>query len=905
LRRFFDVRSGEFLRTVYMALYLMFVLQAYYILKPVSRALFLTYFPADRLPYVYMLVAVTGGLLAYLYSTVAVRFSLRTAVVWSTCFVIASLGVLYLLLDPSRPWAYYGFYVWLSLFSLVLVSQGWLVAGNVFAPQEAKRLYGLLAGAAVLGSILGGAFTAQFAREWGTRNLVLVSALFVAFALACFFALDRLKAVDLSGAKAAEVGDTSFSFASMFTSLRRYRHLQVIVAILALTYTVDTLVDFQFSKMASQTHKGDDLTAFLGGFFGLYLNIATLILQVGMTSLVISNFGVGGMLLVMPVMIAGASAAMLASPGIFAAGAARLIEGSTRYSFNRTGMELLYLPLPGDLKNRVKAFMDIFVDRVARGVGAVLLVAITRMFHGDTQAVTILVLILCAVWAAIAVHARREYIATVQRRLASRRLDLQSLRVSVQDRALLSLLESTALGSNARQAEYAVAMLEATQGFPLEPLANRLTASEHDGLRARAFQLGSANGWDSLRNAAAQELQRAKPGPALAAAVAYLLRFEDVDTSAIRTLFASKDVEVAGATLEGVLMTGTPRGELASLDWAREASASPHHSWRRLGALALRLHGERGAALLTLLLHDPSTEVRRAAAQTAGALKLETHIQPLVELLGCVPCRGEALDALAAYGPRIYETVRAIVEDPEAPLPWRLQAPRILRRIPTQRSVDLLASFLDSPDITVRGAVVRALQKLRENEPRLNYGDQSLNARVEREIRHYFETHAALVAFRKNGTPGRVLALLIRTLEDRLRRNLQRVFGLLGLRYPPREIDAAYRALFRGKEEEYGNALDFLDNVLERDLKRYLMPLFDSSETLVSRGRELFDIREMTVEQALRSMLQSRDSWLAACAIAAAGELNLRGLASDIRQISSQLEPQLNRVAKGALAVLE
>ena len=62
-----------------MSLYLLLVLLAYYILKPVSRALFLNKFDIDKLPYLYVLIAAAGGLLAYLYTKVAVRSSLQTA----------------------------------------------------------------------------------------------------------------------------------------------------------------------------------------------------------------------------------------------------------------------------------------------------------------------------------------------------------------------------------------------------------------------------------------------------------------------------------------------------------------------------------------------------------------------------------------------------------------------------------------------------------------------------------------------------------------------------------------------------------------------------------------------------------------------------------------------------------
>src|SRR5215469_11864762 len=90
-RRMFDIRPGEHLRTWAMFFYLMFVLFAYYILKPVSRGMFLTKFDVDKLPQLYILIAAFGGVLAYLYSRVAVRSSLKTAVFWTTLLSIASL----------------------------------------------------------------------------------------------------------------------------------------------------------------------------------------------------------------------------------------------------------------------------------------------------------------------------------------------------------------------------------------------------------------------------------------------------------------------------------------------------------------------------------------------------------------------------------------------------------------------------------------------------------------------------------------------------------------------------------------------------------------------------------------------------------------------------------------------
>src|SRR5437764_750736 len=126
-RSMFDIRPGEFLRTACMTLYLMLVLFAYYILKPVSRAIFLDKFEIDKLPWLYILIAAVGGVLAYFYTKVAVKSSLQRAVNFSTLFTIGVLLVFWWFIARNVGWIVYAFNIWVSLFSIVLVSQGWLI----------------------------------------------------------------------------------------------------------------------------------------------------------------------------------------------------------------------------------------------------------------------------------------------------------------------------------------------------------------------------------------------------------------------------------------------------------------------------------------------------------------------------------------------------------------------------------------------------------------------------------------------------------------------------------------------------------------------------------------------------------------------------------------------------------
>lgn len=863
-------RSGlkpeEFGRTALMFLYLLFVLLAYYILKPVSRALFLTRFDASQLPFLYLAMALSGGLLAYHYVRIAVRWSLVAAVNAAIALIALSLLAIWQLLRLDQAWLYYLFNIWVSLFSLVLVSQGWLIASHLFDPRAAKRVYSLLAAGAVLGAALGGSFTALVVRAVGTANLLPVSALFVLLAWACFQRILRLPGVSIGQAPAAEDSPRDFTLGVVANDVSRHRHLQVIIALLFVTYIVDTLVEFQFSSMARASFRGDSLTAFLGGFYGLYLNLVTFFLQVVLTSLVVSRFGVGGTLLVMPAGIGAAMAYMTLSPGIWAAGIARLIEASTRYSFNRTGMELLYMPLPADLRDRTKAFVDIFVDRAARGIGALLLLGLAALGLQNMRAVSLLTLLACAAWTALALYARRQYIDTVRLRLASRRLDLESMRIPYQDQSLVRRLEELARQGEGRQSVYALRLLQEIPSYPLEPLALRLVSGAAPEVRSWLYEAALHRGWTTLLRDARRELDL-PPSSALAPAAAYYRALAPDGPAVLDRLLDHPDPAAVEAALRAGAVLPLPR--------IRTLAASSTPASRSLAALALSSQPAEALLTLPVLAMDPVPAVRRAAAE-----------------------------ALRQIGPSAVPPLDSLLADSGAPLPHRRRAARLLGSIPAQEASDALLARLDETDLDVLAAILRALEKQRGASPGLHYAHEPVRRVVSRTARGYLGIRVTLDRLHGlDGGPG--TRLLIRTLESRLDRVVQALFSLLGLRYPPGDIQAAFRAVRRGTPAELANAAEFLDNILDHDLKRLVLPLLDEDRPPDQVGRELFGLQLDGPASALLAILQEGDPWLTVLAMAAAAELNLRSLTPAIRAAAGRAGATASLVAAHALARLD
>jgi AAA family ATP:ADP antiporter len=877
IRRVFDIRPGEHLRLWAMFFYLLFVLFAYYIVKPVSRAMFLTKFDIDKLPLLYILIALFGGILAYFYSRLAAKVSLNAAISWAMGLSVLALVVMWWLIRLRIPWMVYVLNIWVSLFSVILVSQGWLVASNLFNAREAKRLYPILDMGMVLGAAFGGEFTRRAVSLIGTESLLLASAAMVALAYVASLVATRDRRSPIEHARAAQREETDFSFGQMIGDISRVRHLRIIVGMMVVMYLVDTLVEYQFQAMARTAYRGDQLTAFFGQFYGLWLNGVEFVFQLFLTGVVVRWFGVGATLQISPVAIGLSSVAILAAPGVFSTSTVRLTEASTRYTMTKTGMELLYMPLPLALRNRIKAFIDICVDRLSRGVGGILLLFLTTSsLHMGVRGITVIVIALSGAWIMYAAIARKEYVASIRQRLESRRLDLSSVRLAVSDAATIQMLETAARGGNARQAAYALTLLNEAAGYDIRTMLEDLADSPLPDVQERVFRIAADLNIASLLGKAASQ-------PRSPRTARYLLV---VAPDRFAAEFLGHDnPEIVEAALEGVRAGHRPAGTLITEEWIADRAKSADPRRRALAAIALSVRGDTEIATLQQLIDDAEPSVARYALRTAGALGNREYLFSIIHRLDNARLRGAAIRSLTAFGAGITGTLADVLNDERTPIRIRRQIPRVLGKIADQRSAAVLLPAAAHPDLTIRTAALRGLNRLRETAPQLNFDNGLITSQLSSEARTYYELSAALAPFRELLAGDRpALRLLARTIEDRLKNTISRLFRLLGLRYPPKDVYYAYLAVSKPTRYDSSTALEFLDNILDRDLKRVLLPLLDAPQNLLSHGRDLFGVQKLPVEDAIRSQISSGDPWLTACATAAAAELKMSSLTADIAQ---------------------
>src|SRR5213082_4205637 len=158
LRKIVDVRSSE-IRALLLAFVFNFVvLGGYYVIRPIRDEI-----GADRgvenLPWMY-----TGTLIGMLvanalYAAIVVRMSRRRFIPIAYRFAIANLFVFFLLmrvvpLAQERAILAPIFFIWVSIFNLFATTMFWSFMVDVFAREQAKRLFGFIAVGGSIGGIV-------------------------------------------------------------------------------------------------------------------------------------------------------------------------------------------------------------------------------------------------------------------------------------------------------------------------------------------------------------------------------------------------------------------------------------------------------------------------------------------------------------------------------------------------------------------------------------------------------------------------------------------------------------------------------------------------------------------------------------------------------------------------------
>ncbi len=427
-RALFDIRRAELPLALLMFAYFFLVITSFWILKPIKKSLFIQFYDQSGFdllslhlsgPQAELLAKVLNMGVAFVavvvFTWLARRFRRQQLTFLFTAFFLASYLVYSFAISSPGAAVIWSFYLFGDLFSTLMVATFFAFLNDSVTPDAAKRLYGLVGLGGVTGGVFGSMAVSTLIMSVSEAGWLRICFALGLMIVAVAWGAGRMVERDPPPERtpepgAAEPRKSSNPALEGAALVARSPYLLSIVSIVGLYEIVSTMMDFQFTSTVANYLDGPAIGQQFSRVFAI-TNGVSLVVQVFFTSFVMTRFGVGVALMVLPFAALAGSISFLAVPVLWVGSALNTADNAFGYSINQSAKEALYVPTSKDEKYKAKAFIDIFVQRFAKAVAVLLSLAVTTMFQdfSSVRWLSVITIPVVALWIFAARYAGRHF----------------------------------------------------------------------------------------------------------------------------------------------------------------------------------------------------------------------------------------------------------------------------------------------------------------------------------------------------------------------------------------------------------------------------------------------------------------------------------------------------------------
>lgn len=717
----------------------------------------------------------------------------------------------------------------------------WARVMDAFQARDQKKVVGIVGAGGMLGAALGGIGIRLVADSAGVVVPMIVSA--IAFVVA----LPLLRALRSRGERVAR-DDTALLPALRYLGTRGFPI--AVAALVVLLAATGAATDFVFRTASAETRSETEMAA-LFGMLNAVVGIVVVLFQISLTSRLLNRLGVFAFVAIVPSLLVATSVLHVMLPWSFPILLVmKGIEMAGAYSLNQTAVSLLYNPMPGEIRSQVRTLVDGAIKKSGAAVAGVILGALA--FLVPVLVGSWLVALVAGATLLLLPLLRARYLEALDDKLGQKKRLQFSARgagaIDPSDKVTQSALRHALFAYDADRVLAALGALG-----PAYTLAPREMGAlvEHPDERVRTAALKHV---PSTPDPALIErlltIARAEgPRRPRAEAVRALARLEGVRApEVVRPFLDDAEPGVVAAALEvslqGVVSGNTSTGDEAfarrrlehilvdvgqrSLAWRREIS-------RLLGALG----DKRYDNVLARLIGDDDATVRALAIGAAGREKHGAHVPLLIDHLGDRRVRFQAMQALALFGDAAIDALTSALDDQRLPVTVRMHIPRVLENIATESAARALLFSNPKDDAYLHQRIAASLVQIVSRDPGIPVDRKRTDEAIGRRLVAYAAYDDARRDLAAEDTPHS--SLLKRVIRDRCTQNLKLALDLLGLHRGLLRMQSVYDGLVSGREGARHDALELLDASLSGDpLREDFLALLERKATLppVEAARE-------------------------------------------------------------------
>ncbi len=851
------------------------------LLETARDALFLAKIPATRLPWMYLGIAGLALITTQARIPALDRFG-RHQLLAAGLALGTAVTTVFWFIQSSGTWVLYALYLWPALFSSLVLVTFWLTLDEDFTVTEAKKVYGFIGAGSAIGAAIGAAIARALVGRFPARDLLLISAAF--FAVGAVLMGLSCRGKTRPPVQASET--LSWKSLGQIDAAPYLRRLLVIALLVSISAT---LADYLFKSWVARSVPSDQFVSVFASV-SLVQSILGFAVQVVGVSWLLRTAGVTRALLVLPLAFLAGGVGLFVAGGLALAVALKIADATLRYSVQRTGSELLFLPVDNPIRQRVKPLIDVVGQRLGQTLAAIAVLSL----GAATSAPRIL-----------AIGLQSGYLELFRQILRRGRLPVLT-EVPHLDLGALETLLKALNSSDDGEVLTALELLVAYRRTHLIPALILFHPSREIVLRTLEY-FAEAGRKDDI--AILDRLQR-HPDAEIRAAALRARSTRPQDDKHLRGALTDESPIVRATALVGLTATGGLKAEETSKQLA-ELLADPDESKELAVAAAIRRqpHPQFERLLLTLAKSN-STAVKVDAAQAMRQMPSTSFLPALMEMLSLRPARAAVREAFLAIGDPALAYLEKAMEDTSLHRSARRAIPSTLALFPPQAAAAaLLRNLCNAKEGVVRYRILRSLRHLQERNKNIQLDNEALKQTTRETLTVAFRNlHWRLTLEQHEGTesslPGQ--QLLGAVLRDKETLVIDRLFRLFHLQHPREDFDWISRGFRSENAVLRSSAEELLESVLEPSERDAVLALIGGSGSgdRFEAGLPYYAFRPLTLEQLLDALLQARSGTVRCLAAYHAAELGLQQFRPKLEALRSTAPSELAEVVDHALLML-
>ena len=263
------------------------------------------------------------------------------------------------------------FFIWVSVFNLFVISTAWSVLADTYTKERSTRLFGIISAGASVGSIIGSMWVGFLGHKMATHNFILLSGLFL------FAALILKNLIIQESYRLLPNNEEKTHFHNKFNTplpaknpfvgikiVLQSNYLLLLCLFIVLLTSVSTFLYMEQARIVKIAFESRETRTAFFAKIDFVVQTASFIVQIFLTAKIAKYFGSKSLLSLLGFVLGiGFMVLIVSNHALWAIIIVYSLRRIGEYALVKPAREMLFVPLDGESKYKVKNFTDTVVYR--------------------------------------------------------------------------------------------------------------------------------------------------------------------------------------------------------------------------------------------------------------------------------------------------------------------------------------------------------------------------------------------------------------------------------------------------------------------------------------------------------------------------------------------------------------